>query len=86
MPLMARQGTVEVLTCERANTSLLAQQLYVRLALEDSLQTATQVLLTCILYANKALRDLGTFVCVTSHFFSAAGQHASAVTDLLRLI
>ena len=86
MPLMTRQGTVDALTREGAGASLLAQQLYGQLAFVDSLRTATRVRLACIPSAEKALRDLGTFAFVALHLFSAAGQHASAVTDLLRLI
>ena len=44
------------------------------------------VYLDCTPSTDKALRDSGTFAFVALHIFSAAGQHASAVAELLRLI
>ena len=83
---MTCQGMVEASIREGADASLLAQQLDGRLASVDSLRTAARVRLACILYVDEALRDLGTFDFVASHLFSAAGRHASAVAELLRLI
>ena len=42
--------------------------------------------MACIPYADEALRDLSTFFFVLLHLFSAAGQHTSAVAELLRII
>ena len=36
--------------------------------------------------ADEALRDLGTFVFVASHLFSAGVRHLSSVVELLRFI
>ena len=42
--------------------------------------------MACIPSADEALRDLSTFFFVLLHLFSAAGQHTSAVAELLRII
>ena len=42
--------------------------------------------MTCILSMDEALCDLGTFSFFASHLLSAAGQHASAVAEILRLL
>ena len=83
---MTRQGTVEASTREGADALLLAQQLDGRLASADSLRTAARICLSCILSADEALRDVGPFSFVALHLFSAAGRHASAVAEILRLI
>ena len=83
---MTHQGTVEASTCEKSDASLLAQQLDSWLASADSLRTAAGVHLACIPSTYKALRDLGTFTFLSLHLFSAAGKHASALVDILRLI
>ena len=69
-----------------ADASLLAQKLYGRIALADSLRTAARVCLDDILSVDEALRDLGTSSFVALHLFSAGGRHLSAVAALLRLI
>ena len=83
---MTIQGTVEASTWEGVDASLLAQQLYGRLASADSLRTSVRVRLACIPSTDEALCDFGTFVFVKSHFFSTVGRHPSAVAELLRLI
>ena len=69
-------------------TSLLVQQLDGRLASTNSPRTSARVRLAYIPSADEALHVLGTFsfAYFTSHLFYAAGRHASAVADLLRLI
>ena len=47
---------------------------------------AARVPLSVTLSADEALRDLGTFVFVLSHLFSAGRRHSSSVADILRLI
>ena len=83
---MNLQGTVEALTRERADASLLLQQLYGRLASADSLRTSVRVRLACIVSSEKALRNLGTFSFIALRLFSAVGQHMSEVAELLCLI
>ena len=83
---MTRQGTVEASTRGGAGAPLLAQQIDGRLASAEYLRTAMRVYLDCTLSTDKALCDSGTFAFVALHIFSAAGQHASAVAELLRLI
>ena len=83
---MTHQGTVEASTRGGAGSPLLAQQIDVRLASSESLRTAMRVYLDCTPSTDKALRDSGTFTFVALHIFSAAGRHASAVAELLRLI
>ena len=83
---MTRQGTGGASTREWADASLLLQQLDGRLALADSPRTAVRVRLACILSADEALHDLGTFAFVASHVFSTVGRHESAFTELLCLI
>ena len=77
---------VETPTHTGLDTSLLAQHLYGWLASADSLRTATQVHLLVILYADKALRDLGTFDFVVLHLLSAVRRHESVVAEILHLI
>ena len=83
---LTSQGTVEASTCGGADASLLAHQIYGRLASADSLRTDARVRLAAILSVEEALFDLGTFSPVASHLFSAGGRHLSTVTELLRII
>ena len=83
---MTRQGTVEASTREGADASLLEKPVAGRLASADSLRTAARVCLACILSADKAQSDLGTFAFFTSHLLSTAGRNTSAVAEILRLI
>ena len=77
---------VKASTCGGADASLLDQHLDGRLALTDSLHTSARARLACILSAEEAFRDLGTFAFVVLHLFSAGGWHSSAIAKLLRLI
>ena len=66
--------------------SLLEQKLDRRLDLVDSLQMAMGDCLEAILYAYRALHNLGTFDFVALNLFSAGGRQWSVVAELLRLI
>ena len=83
---MTCQGTVETSNREGADAYLLAQKLDGWMVSADSLRTAARVRLACILSADEALHDLGTFAFVASHVFSTVGRHESAFTELLCLI
>ena len=83
---MTRQRTVEASTHRGADDSLLSQQLDGRLASVDSLRIAARFFLAVILSADEVLLNLGTFLFMTLHLFSAAGPHTSAVVELLSLI
>ena len=81
-----RQGVVDPATLGGAEASLLAQQLDGILDSADSLSTAMRFHLDAILSADEALRELGTFVFVTSHLLSTSRRHLSDVTELICLI
>ena len=44
------------------------------------------IFLAAILYAEEALRNLGTFAFVALHLFSLGGQNFSATTEIIHLI
>ena len=50
------------------------------------MRMAASVGLAVIPFADKALRDLGTFAFVASYLFSVGGHHSSVVAEILRLI
>ena len=85
-PWLTWQGAVDISTRGGADNSLLTRKLDGHLALADSLRTAAQVHLASILSADEALRELGTFVFVTSHLLSTSRRHLSDVTELIYLI
>ena len=68
-------GAVEASKCEGADASLLARQLYGRLALVDSLRMTARVRVATILSRYKALHDLVTFTSVASHLVSVVRRH-----------
>ena len=83
---MTRKGTVKASTRGGAGAPLLAKKIDGRLASAEFLRTATRVCLDCTPSVDKALRDSGTFAFVALQIFSAAGRHALAVAEILRLI
>ena len=82
-PWFICQGAVEADTHGGADTSLLTQELYGRLALADSLQMSEMVHLDAILSVDEALRELCMFDFFAFHFFFTGGRHLSAATNLL---